>query len=250
MIIAGPRTIYRPGQLIRHQRKLSGGAPAPSPLLTGLLDYFPLNEGAGTTSTSANSTTVLTLTGATWTTGGVNDDAVVDSTSAIIVSDTVYSLGSGAWALSMWIKTTTAGSVTTNNVFFQIGPASGSAGTRITLSVSSGALYGLLTNNAFNTVGGTPVNTGNWTHIVVNKAAGGTVSSFTVWVNGVQQSLTLSGSSTINLGAYPLNLSQQASGTKSLNGSIDEVGLWSRVLTAGEVATLYNGGAGRPYPFT
>lgn len=32
-------------------------------------------------------------------------------------------------------------------------------------------------------------------------------------------------------------------------GSIDEVGLWKRVLTASEIAELYNGGAGNTYPF-
>lgn len=250
MIIAGPRTIYLPGQLIRHQRK-RGGAPAPSSLLTGLLEYFPLNEGAGGTSASATSATVLTLTGATWTTGGVNDDAVVDITSAIIVSDTTYTLGTGAWALSIWIKTTATNATNTNNVFFGLGPATGAtAGTRIALTATNGVVYGLLTSNSFSTSGGAAVNSGNWTHIVVSKAAGGTVSSFTVWVNGVQQTLTLSGASTINPGAYPLNLSQQAAGTKSLAGSIDEVGMWSRELTAGEVAELYNGGSGRYYPFS
>ena len=245
------RQVWRPrGLIVPAPGSALVMPPAPSPLLTGLIDYFPLNEGAGTTSASANSATVLTLTGATWTTGGVNDDAVVDSTSAIIVSDTVYSLGSGAWALSMWIKTTTTGAVTTNNVFFQIGPTSSTAGKRIALSVVSGVLYGQLTSNTINAVGGTPLNTGSWAHVVISKPADGNVTAFTAWVNGAAQTLTTSGTSTVDLDANPLNLSQQASGTRSLNGSIDEVGLWSRELTADEVATLYNGGAGRPYPFS
>jgi hypothetical protein len=33
-------------------------------------------------------------------------------------------------------------------------------------------------------------------------------------------------------------------------GDIDEVGIWSRVLTSTEVTQLYNGGAGLQYPFT
>lgn len=32
-------------------------------------------------------------------------------------------------------------------------------------------------------------------------------------------------------------------------GIIDEVGIWSRVLTAGEITTLFNSGAGKSYPF-
>jgi hypothetical protein len=35
-----------------------------------------------------------------------------------------------------------------------------------------------------------------------------------------------------------------------LNGMMDEVGIWSRVLSASEVATLYNSGKGLTYPFT
>ena len=32
-----------------------------------------------------------------------------------------------------------------------------------------------------------------------------------------------------------------------LNGYVDEVGFWKRVLTAAEITALYNGGAGLPY---
>jgi hypothetical protein len=33
-------------------------------------------------------------------------------------------------------------------------------------------------------------------------------------------------------------------------GSLDEVGIWNRALTTTEVATLYNSGAGKTYPFS
>ena len=34
-----------------------------------------------------------------------------------------------------------------------------------------------------------------------------------------------------------------------LDGSVDELGLWNRVLTSGEMTNLWNGGAGLTYPF-
>jgi hypothetical protein len=34
------------------------------------------------------------------------------------------------------------------------------------------------------------------------------------------------------------------------DGMIDEIGVWSRALTSGEVTQLYNSGAGLQYPFT
>lgn len=39
-------------------------------------------------------------------------------------------------------------------------------------------------------------------------------------------------------------------GSNFFNGALDEVGIWRRVLTANEITTLYNGGAGLSYPFT
>lgn len=39
-------------------------------------------------------------------------------------------------------------------------------------------------------------------------------------------------------------------GTPKLDGLIDEVGIWKRVLSGPEITQLYNGGAGLAYPFT
>lgn len=43
-------------------------------------------------------------------------------------------------------------------------------------------------------------------------------------------------------------IGRQGGGTELL-GHVDELGIWTRVLTAAEEAYLYNGGAGRTYPF-
>lgn len=45
-----------------------------------------------------------------------------------------------------------------------------------------------------------------------------------------------------------LQIGALTSGT-TWDGRIDEVGIWNRVLTAGELTSLYNGGAGKTYPF-
>jgi Concanavalin A-like lectin/glucanases superfamily len=44
----------------------------------------------------------------------------------------------------------------------------------------------------------------------------------------------------------PVNVSRPNS---SVDGIVDEVGFWARVLSASEISQLYNGGAGRSYPF-
>jgi hypothetical protein len=39
-------------------------------------------------------------------------------------------------------------------------------------------------------------------------------------------------------------------GANYYDGLIDEIGIWSRVLTSGEISELYNGGSGLSYPFS
>jgi len=43
--------------------------------------------------------------------------------------------------------------------------------------------------------------------------------------------------------------SSDPSGTDYFDGKIDEVGVWTRALSASEITQLYNGGAGLQYPF-
>jgi hypothetical protein len=40
------------------------------------------------------------------------------------------------------------------------------------------------------------------------------------------------------------------SNTQWSNGSLDEIGIWNRALTTGEISTLYNSGSGKGYPFS
>ena len=91
-----------------------------------------------------------------------------------------------------------------------------------------------------------------WYHIVYTKT--GTTSHF--YINGVDKTLTANlstgglntGAGTFRLGSY--NGGSGGVGNRQMDGVIDEVGIWSRVLTQEEVTTLYNGGAGIQYPFS
>ena len=47
-----------------------------------------------------------------------------------------------------------------------------------------------------------------------------------------------------------MEIGSRSSGAwNEFEGEIDELGIWSRVLTADEVTELWNGGAGITYPF-
>jgi len=50
-------------------------------------------------------------------------------------------------------------------------------------------------------------------------------------------------------GTQPFRIGADGGVVSYMNGMIDEVGVWKRLLTPIELATRYNGGAGNTYPF-
>lgn len=78
-----------------------------------------------------------------------------------------------------------------------------------------------------------------WTHFAVTYQEG---TALTAYVNGsavnsVVPSGVLDPSNFLNIGA-------DRSGNRTWDGTIDEVGIWDRTLSASEISDLYNGGSG------
>lgn len=90
---------------------------------------------------------------------------------------------------------------------------------------------------------------GTWYHIVgwhdaVNNLVGIAVNAGTA--NATATSGTAPGDT-----AAPFELGRYgALASRYMNGRIDEVGYWKRVLTSAERTALYNSGSGLAYPFT
>lgn len=95
-------------------------------------------------------------------------------------------------------------------------------------------------------VGTTVTTNGVWYHVVVVDDNG----TGYIYVNGTQEwtgtlnVLTATGSSIV------IEMFQNFGFGVAMQGAMDEVGLWQRALTSGEVTTLYNGGTGLAYPFS
>jgi uncharacterized protein YjdB len=85
----------------------------------------------------------------------------------------------------------------------------------------------------------TDYTTGTWYHVVLTRDE----NTVKLYRNG-----SYLGSSTIPL-STGLSVSQIGFYGRSFSGTIDELGIWNRVLTAGEVASLYNNGSGLAFPF-
>lgn len=90
---------------------------------------------------------------------------------------------------------------------------------------------------------------GQWYHIVV--VFDGT--SVVIYRDGTAFSGSSFAATTISktiYGSQSLIMGANAATGASTTCSVDEVGIWSRALSAGEVAELYNSGAGKTYPFS
>lgn len=91
-----------------------------------------------------------------------------------------------------------------------------------------------------------------WYHIVYTKT--GTTSAW--YINGVSKTPTANlstGGLTTSAGYFRIGTYAGGTGgvgNRQFDGVIDEVGIWSRVLTSTEVTTLYNSGSGLQYPFS
>lgn len=109
--------------------------------------------------------------------------------------------------------------------------------------IGSGNIYAG-TNNATVTINGGSITANQWIHVCLVFTHN---TKLDLYVDG-----TLAASSTSSPGAItPANYDLFIGWHPSIpfSGKCDEVGLWSRALTATEITKLYNSGVGKQYPF-
>jgi hypothetical protein len=218
------------------QGTVSGGA---SPLLTDLVAYWKLDETSGTRFDTVSSNNLSDNGGVGSAIGKIGNAAEFDTTN-YLSTNTV--LSSGPFTVSCWIY---ADTVTQ--------PAGG------------------IVNRYSNTVSADRA----WTTYVVNDdiefvvpptslkilnvVSAATWHYFAFWYDDVAQEMGIQFDTTVQTTSHttgypvtnvPLSIGDRADGNTEFDGRIDEVGIWSRVLTASERTQLYNGGAGLTYPFS
>jgi hypothetical protein len=151
-------------------------------------------------------------------------------------------------SVSAWIKCTTGGY---QNIFADANAGSTIFWSFTVVDAKVQLLWG--TTNFDEWIYGTDnnvINDTNWHFVTVTQVGtgaptfyidGSSVASSLVYNAGVNTKPTAQGSALGQLGLRALQF---------FNGAIDEVGIWSRALTSGEVSQLWNGGAGLAYPLT
>ena len=226
-------------------------ALASSPLLTNISAYWKL-DGNSTDSASTNNGTDTAITyGNAY--GKINQGALYNgTTSNINLGNVLGTVFVGAHSVSGWMYPT-GGSYaelvgkTTTNTSHPIDYYA-NLGTSLFFIAYIGdgtsAMVAQTPNNK--------ITLNAWNFVVVTYDGSGNRSGISIYINGVSQTLTLSGSTTLT----PVNgtdstiIGSRSDAATTLTGNMDEVGIWSRVLTSSEVTQLYNSGAGIQYPFT
>lgn len=231
----------------------NAGAPpiaSGSDLESALVSYWAFEDGAGTavsdTGGSGNGGTVFG--GATWTAGrrggALNFDGVDDYVS-IPHADSVNFGGAGAdsYAVAMWFYPESLSGY--HHVISKLGTededaANGPSPFELFTGGASASFYvkdGTGTGADANfSVGGVSVSGDAWQHVVLVREG----QELSIYKDGtLATSATATGIGDTTANTEPITIGQRGDDDIFFDGSIDEVAVFSRALTAAEVSELY-----------
>lgn len=214
-------------------------------LTTALNVYLKLDETSGNASDSSGNSNTLTNVGTvTYSSAKINNGANFTTTpnQNLSVSNALGFLGGGIRTWSCWVKVSSFASTgyILDNVTTSAG--TGSANRRFILYSENDSKIHMFANG--NEVLTSTLTTGTWYHLIVTQNG----TTWELFLNGVSQGTTTIGSLTYSVDKFYIG--ESYAGGSGGKCSVDEVGIWLRVLSSTERTDLYNSGSGRQYPFT
>lgn len=212
------------------------------------------SRSEGTTSTINGYQENFIISGESY--GKINQGAGFNgTTSKIVISDAASLKPTGNFSVAGWFKTSLAD--TSQFIFQSYSRITKVAGFDISINGADGKLRFLSGKNTGTTentdwddvYSASAVNDGNWKFFAavydgtyLNLYVNDSAVRQTSWANNP----AYDAGNNVRIGCY----NAQSTDEIFMNGSIDEVGIWSRALTSGEVTSLYNGGSGLAYPLS
>lgn len=217
-------------------------------LLDGMVSYWPLDEESGTRYDVIGSND-LTDNNTVGFTAGVNGAAAsfvaANSESLSRASTAVVPHPSeSSFSISFWLRTSATGDALVGHY---VTPGADAVLIFLSGGVPQGLLYSATGGQNLGALG-PAVNDGNWHHILAVYDS--TDGKFTGYVDGAAGTLAVTDPASNFGSAWATNFQIGLFTATYLTGSMDEVAIWSRVLTTDERAELYNAGSGFFYPFT
>jgi hypothetical protein len=217
-------------------------------LTDNLVSYWKLDESSGNAADSVGSNTG-TNSNVSYAAGKINNGAVGNASNSLLNfgnSTSITMPGNQDFSVSFWFY---KDNDTADGYIFGNTSAVSPYGNFnfYTDHTAKKIVFGCYnTSGGYSAVTSGVLSTNTWYH-VVGTQSGATTS---LYINaGTPSTTTFSGtraSTTYSVGAF----SRPTDTAADFDGSLDEIGIWSRALSSTEVTALYNSGNGLQYPFT
>lgn len=213
---------------------------AANPSTTNLTAYWSFDEGTASTSSdsSGNAHTGSLNGNVSWGTGNIGTAVLFSSTTGQYINTGSDYIGTGDTTISGWIYPRSGGGSSIGRIIDNSQMII-RMGTSNRLSASSNG--GTTTINSANS----SVSYNTWTHFVVTRTSAGIINFY---ING-----SLSGTADQNSGTPATTgtnvyIGNRASGslTAAWDGYLDDMRVYSRILTGGEISDLYSATASYP----
>ena len=165
------------------------------------------------------------------------------SSSRIQISSTPtvpLDVSSGNFSISMWVNPS---NLTNNNKLIYKWGTSATLRSWLATITTSGVLYVVEGTTAGDTLmlGTAAISTNVWTHIAITRTQGGNLVQY---INGVATNTFSTQNRSLKTSTEPLYIGYQAGQTTNFTGSIDQVRIFNKAISAAEVSKLYGNGAG------
>jgi hypothetical protein len=216
-------------------------------------NIFRVYNGDNVNDTSGNAQNGTNVGGVTFTTGKVGNAFTFNGSNYVTLPNNSLNSLTGDFSISCWVNMSSIGGA---QVFLSTYQAIGGVEYGFWFRVINGfqfSVYNGPTRIDTNPSGGA-ISTNTWYHVVITK----TSSQIKWYINGVADNVF---NGTYNIPYHPtsnvaaIGALHKWNGTDTVqymsNGSkLDGLTVWNKVLTATEVASLYNTGTGAEYPFS
>ena len=243
------------------QHPFGPGVPTPPSLLGNLFSYYKMNETSGTVLVDTFSNADGTINE-----GSLNATGKIGSGYNITSVGTFGTDFGSAFnyeytqptSYNMWINPDI--NPTSKWLLTKFDNDSEGRGWHFSIGFNNKLTYSLQNDSVYRarvTIDTPLINTiGQWYMITVTNDGSGNANGINIYVDGVLGSKTINQNNFDTIGSpsiisnKPLTLgSDSRNGTLSFEGDIDELGIWTKVLSQSEITDLYNSGAGFQHPF-
>jgi len=216
-------------------------------IATALAGWWPLDDGSGTSAVdfSGNGDTGTLVNTPTWTTGQDSGALTFNGTNQNVTVPDVAALQlSGSWTVSTWVNFS---ALPTSGSFYALLTKGAGSYLNYTLrlsNISGVQTWGVLFSESAEYYQGAfaqlPVSTGTW--YLITGVWDSSTNNLYLYVNGALLAAPNTGANIPATGSgYPLAIGTGLSGNY-LAGSLDDVRVYSRALSAADVRKLYNVG--------